>query len=720
LQLERNVIDAYRQGCNATTPAVPADTIDVAINRWQHATGHILGDDQAAMIRDICTTRDRYAMVVGPAGTGKTAAVEVAVRAWEESGWKLLGLSVTGAATDQLAASTGIETRTVASLLQSLDNGNQPLHARTILIVDEASTLANRDHHALVHAVKQASARMVTIGDPAQHTSVDAGGLWAHLVTELDDRVAHLDTNRRQTAEQLTEVRLANADYREGRIAAALQRLTNDDRVTTATSATELLDELAADWYIDRQQQQSTGGPVSRMMAEQHTVRRQLNERAQALLIADGTITGPGVRMGDSTFHIGDDVVTRTRDNALRFDDDTKLRNGAHGKVIAISTDEQSQPTLTVDFVNRGPLVLDHKFLTQQVRPGVAGGLTPAYAVTTHIAQGSTYAAGRMIASDTSSRAGIYVGLTRGTTDARLYAVRRRELDPAERSDVGLPAIIDTRTAADALADQLAKPEPASIVAAVDADASRVQQLASMRLTELRRLSNTDPAAHRAIDLIAARVVAKALETPPDDIVQRCGKRPAATSAQRPVWDHAITELVTYQTRYGTDQLSAAATRPQTWEYNTMTKAIDRAEQQQQTSTEVKRLAFDLAAARTSLPIDAVGVARATHALQRHIEAAVAEPAGYLTIAIGRKPGPEEPQRAKTWETAAKGIETWRHEHGVTPADGPNPDAKTALGRAVYTVDDGVAESLRKQYLKQSVADHLDTIETGYVLSIRR
>jgi conjugative relaxase-like TrwC/TraI family protein len=720
LQLERNVIDAYRQGCNATTPAVHTDAIDIAINQWQHATGHTLGDDQAAMVRDICTTRDRYAIVVGPAGTGKTAAVEVAARAWEESGWKLLGVSVTGAATDQLAASTGIETRTVASLLQSLDNGNQPLHARTILIVDEASTLSNRDHHALLHAVKQASARMVTIGDPAQHTSVDAGGLWAHLVTELDDRVAHLDTNRRQTAEQLTQVRLANADYRGGRIAAALQRLTNDDRVTTATSATELLDELAADWYIDRQRQQSTGGPVSRMMAEQHTVRRQLNERAQALLLADGTITGPGVRIGDSTFHIGDDVVTRTRDNALRFDDDTRLRNGAHGKVIAISEDEQSRPTLTVDFVNRGPLVLDHNFLTQQVRPGVTGGLTPAYAVTTHIAQGSTYGAGRMIASDTSSRAGVYVGLTRGTTDARLYAVRRRELDPAERSDVGLPAIIDTRTASDALADQLAKPEPASIVAAVDTDASRVQQLASMRLTELRTLSNTDPAAHRAIDLIAARVVAKALETPSDDIVQRFGKRPAARSAQRPVWDYAVTELVTYQSRYGTDQLSAEATRPQTWEYYTMTKAMDRAEQQHQTSTEVKRLAFDLAAARTSLPIDTAGVARATRGLQRHIEAAVAEPAGYLTTAIGKKPGPDEPQRVKTWEAAAKGIETWRHEHGITPADGANLEAKTPVGRALYRTDSSLTESWRLKTIDVSVAEHLESVQVRQQRSLQR
>jgi hypothetical protein len=270
------------------------------------------------------------------------------------------------------------------------------------------------------------------------------------------------------------------------------------------------------------------------------------------------------------------------------------------------------------------------------------------------------------------------------------------------------PTLDYTRTATDALADQLAKPEPASIVAAVDTDASRVQQLTSMRLTELRTLSNTDPAAHRAIDLIAARVVAKALETPSDDLVQRFGKRPAATSAQRPVWDLAVTELVTYQTRYGTDQLSAEATRPQTWEYNSMTKAINRAEQQHQTSTEVKALAFDLAAARTSLPIDTAGVAQATHALQRHINAAVDKPAGYLTTAIGRKPGPEEPLRVKTWETAAKGIETWRHERGLTPADGSNSEAKTALGKALHVDSSGISDLLRRKSIEKTLTEHLE------------
>ena len=719
LQLEHNVIDAYRKGCNTLTPSVPTHTITAAINDWQHATGHTLGDDQTNMVNHICTSPDHYTIVIGPAGTGKTAALEIAARAWEQAGWKPLGVSVTGAATDQLAASTGIETRTVASLLQALDNGQQPLGQRTVLIVDETSTLSNRDHHALTHAVAAAGARMVTIGDPAQHTAVDAGGLWAHLVNELDDRVAQLHINRRQSAPALDDVRLANHDYREGRIAAALERLTTNQRITTAPTATQLLDELAADWYIDRQHRQSQGGPTSRMMAEQHSVRHQLNQRAQALLLADGTLTGPGHRIGDATFHVGDEVVTRTRNTTLRTDNNTRLRNGTHGTITAIGTNPIGQPTITVNFERHGPLTLDHDFLTRPIRPGVTGGITPAYAVTTHIAQGSTFTTGRMIASDTSTRAGIYVGLTRGTTDARLYAVRRQQLEPTERSDIGLPAITDTRTANQALADQLTKPEPATVVAAVDTNAPRVHTLAGKRLPELLALAIHDPAAQRAVDLIANRIVVKALEAPSRDLVERFGPRPPASSTHRPAWDHAITELTTYQTRYGTDQLPADASPTQAKEHTTMTKATQRAEQQHAHHNEVRTLANELRVARESLPLDDKTIARTASALQRHVDVAVAQPAGYLTSAIGRRPSADEPQRIKTWDAAARAIETWRHEHGLTPTDVPNLDNETSLGRALAVSAQGAADQLRRVDIEGAVSAHLEPEQITQNLSRR-
>ncbi len=78
-------------------------------------------------------------------------------------------------------------------------------------------------------------------------------------------------------------------------------------------------------------------------------------------------------------------------------------------------------PVVVVDFERRGQVEVGEAHLTKRVRPGVVGQLAHVYAVTSNMAQGETYQAGRHLTSDASSRQGVYVGLTRGRSDARLY-----------------------------------------------------------------------------------------------------------------------------------------------------------------------------------------------------------------------------------------------------------------------------------------------------------
>ena len=211
LDLEGAVIGAYKNA--RINHSVPPEMVDAARLTWENTTGHRLGPDQTEMVDAITSSTKQFLPVVGPAGSGKTAALHVAAQAWTTAGYQLLGASVTGTATEVLAEATAIPTRTVASLIAELDNGGKPFTDRTVLIVDEASTLSNRDHHTLVRAITDAGAIMRTIGDPAQHRAVEAGGLWAHLVTDLADTTPTLTVNRRQAAPAMTDVRLANADY---------------------------------------------------------------------------------------------------------------------------------------------------------------------------------------------------------------------------------------------------------------------------------------------------------------------------------------------------------------------------------------------------------------------------------------------------------------------------------------------------------------------------
>ena len=80
---ELAITEAYRAGLDRGTGVAARSTVDAAIEGWETATGHHLGSDQAAMVRSITTSGHQFQAVVGPAGSGKTAALEVAARAWE-------------------------------------------------------------------------------------------------------------------------------------------------------------------------------------------------------------------------------------------------------------------------------------------------------------------------------------------------------------------------------------------------------------------------------------------------------------------------------------------------------------------------------------------------------------------------------------------------------------------------------------------------------------
>ena len=120
-----------------------------------------------------------------------------------------------------------------------------------MLIVDEASTLGNRDHQVLVRAVRNAGAIMRAIGDPAQHRSVDSGGLWAQHLDAHPDRVVRLHQNRRQTSPAMADVRRAGDLLRNGRGGEAVHLLAESDRLQTAPNAPELIVDIVHDWHAD-------------------------------------------------------------------------------------------------------------------------------------------------------------------------------------------------------------------------------------------------------------------------------------------------------------------------------------------------------------------------------------------------------------------------------------------------------------------------------------
>ena len=143
------------------------------------------------------------AVVVGPAGAGKTAALAAAVRVWAAQGRPVLGGAVAAVTARRLEHATGATSSSLARLLAQIRRRDEAtglpigLPAGGVLVVDEASMADTRTLAELLARTRAAGGTLVLVGDPAQLPEIGAGGLFTALARHPDTVV--LTDNRRQT-----------------------------------------------------------------------------------------------------------------------------------------------------------------------------------------------------------------------------------------------------------------------------------------------------------------------------------------------------------------------------------------------------------------------------------------------------------------------------------------------------------------------------------------
>ena len=569
LALEEELKAAYRSGRAAAAGVVPAK---LAAEVLAGARFVRLSEDQRHFVRALVTSGQRIQAGVGPAGTGKTTALEAAIACWHAAGYEVIGAAVGGTQTVVLGEETGVEARTVASVLARVRHlgTDATLGPHTVLLVDEASLLSTSDAAALVGAIRSSGATLRLVGDPAQHGAVAAGGFFRWIVehhagpqhrdgeqaeegggTERRaDECPALVVNRRQAAPELAEVRLALAEYREGKITEALTRLERDGRITEAGSVEDAYDLLACAWYAEvLRRREDPSRAASPMTAQRNFDRRELNARARALLKADGTLVGPELVVNGIGFQVNDEVIARIPDRELRAPGarhDAWVRNGACGRVAGVGADE-----LVVEFERWGTVTVPRSYLERE-RNGVHGGLQHAYALTSYAAQGETHAVAMPFLTDESCRAAGYVQASRGTHDLKAVVVRVHDL-PRSADGHELPVLRDEATALQATARSLEHRDEKRFASEVDPHAARVADLARTHtLPELMRLvdegTRLAPLHEEALARRTALVAHRAVAQPSQDILTHLGPRPAHGDS-RNRWDLAVGTIAIWQER---------------------------------------------------------------------------------------------------------------------------------------------------------------------------
>jgi len=181
--------------------------------------GEKLSSEQREALQILLASKDQVLSLRGAAGVGKTTALTELRKALEQGGKHVLAVAPTTSAAGTLRKEGFESATTVAKFLltHTPESGSQ-----TVLLVDEAGMLSNKQGAALIRMAEASGARIIFVGDTRQHSGVEAGDFLRVLEKHSPIECAEILTVRRQQSLAYREAIQAMA---EGSVRHGLEKL---------------------------------------------------------------------------------------------------------------------------------------------------------------------------------------------------------------------------------------------------------------------------------------------------------------------------------------------------------------------------------------------------------------------------------------------------------------------------------------------------------------
>jgi len=412
LRREAAILEAVAAGKHAHLGVVAEELADRVLG------ASALGEDQREAVRGLLLGGEAVAILVGPAGAGKSRALDAARVAWEEAGYHPIGLAPSAMAASVLSEEAGLSSETLARFLRETGRASSPprLDHRSVVILDEAGMARSDDLARLLTVAQQANGKLVLVGDPHQLGAVGPGGIFRTLVSDYG---AHeLETVRRfdHAWEAAASLRLRARDpvilpiyLRRGRIADG--------------SREQMIDRAFHSWRDARE----TGSSIL-LMAGDNATADELARRCRAELVEKGWVARDGVRITTGLAGYGDEIVTLRNDRKLRTKGGDFVRNGARWQVIGTAYEGSMR---VVSAESAGAVTLPPEYVREHV--------ALAYAITIHKAQGQTTERAIVLVDNHITAAQLYVAMSRGRQENRAFVISSDNApdDHVKRPSVG-------------------------------------------------------------------------------------------------------------------------------------------------------------------------------------------------------------------------------------------------------------------------------------------
>lgn len=370
------------------------NAIDRAVDSAASRGLVLSGEQRAAFER--ATSAGDLAVVVGYAGTGKSAMLSVARDAWERGGYSPVGAALSGIAAENLEGGSGIASRTLASLEHQWGQGRELLGPDNVLVIDEAGMIGSRQMERIIGEAERRGAKVVLVGDPGQLQAIEAGAAFRSIA-------------ERHGNVEITEIRRQSEDWQRdatrqlatGRTGDALRAYDERGHVHADETREQARGHLIDGWDRDR-----AARPDATRIILTHTNDEvhALNLAARDRLRASGEL-GEDIAIraerGERQFATGDQIMFLKNERSLG------VKNGSLGRIESLTATR-----LAVQLDDGRSVAFDVKDY---------GHVDHGYAATIHKAQGVTVDRAHVLATPGLDRHAAYVALSRHRDGVELH-----------------------------------------------------------------------------------------------------------------------------------------------------------------------------------------------------------------------------------------------------------------------------------------------------------
>ncbi len=412
--------------------------------------GHMSEEQHTATIGLI--QDNQFSVLVGRAGSGKTTTTVKAVsEMYQQSGFTVIGTSLSALASQNLGREAGIKAKTIKSWLtcwntykdaqekflsfdRMVDKGvleqfewyqalkqleRYQLTPKTVLIIDEAGMVGTSQWHDLLAHAHRAGAKVIAVGDDHQFKAIEAGDFFRELKERSSEcgHLFYLNTIRRQRIEWMRQAshHLAELNIQEG------LSLYEQQGHIHQTDLNHLEHDIA-NAYINKLNDGSGTGKEGLVLAFTNQQTERLNYIIRQKLrqhdISGHVLSKTDVLMiKEKGFALGDKVVF------LQNDEEKIQLLNAEGEKIKDRFITNGTTGILESVTQNGEIVVVRidKETTAHFSVKNYDALNHGYALTTHKSQGQTIDFTLVAASRTMDAIGLYVAMTRHRDDVQLF-----------------------------------------------------------------------------------------------------------------------------------------------------------------------------------------------------------------------------------------------------------------------------------------------------------